>query len=124
MKRSRSVALTILASACLIAGCAEEQKTERDLYADKEKCEQDWGSAECEPARTGGGYYGPHYYYFGGRPWYFPFGRNEPVAARPDQAISRVQSGSRAPGAVASTSSSRTLRGGFGGLSSFHGGGS
>jgi len=44
---------------------------QRDVYARREECEQDWGAGDkCEPVRDGehaGRFYGPHYFpYLGG----------------------------------------------------------
>ncbi len=125
MKKSRKIALNLLASACIVAaGCSSQQETQRNLYASKDACANDWGSAECEPASTGTGYYGPHYYYYGGRPWYFPMGSNRPVEATPSQGSYNWRPGTRSSTAISSFSSSKTVRGGFGFSSLFHGGGS
>lgn len=123
MKKSRKIVLTLIASACIMASaCSSEQKTQRDVYSSKDACANDWGSSECEQDSTGRGYYGPHYYYYGGRPWYFPRGYETPVEARPTQGAYNMQPGMSSSHAVSSFSSSRTVRGGFGGSSLFHGG--
>ena len=125
MKKSRKIALTLIASVCIAASaCSSDQKTERNVYASKDACSNDWGSSECEPDQTGRGYYGPHYYYYGGRSWYFPRGYETPVETRPTQGAFNMKPGAVSPHAISSFSSSRTVRGGFGGSSSFHGGGS
>ncbi len=128
MKKSRKIALTLIASACIMAtGCSsdqKDQKTQRNAYASKDSCTKDWGSDECEPAATGTGYHGPHYYYSGGMPWYFPRGQDTPVATQPSQAVHTLGSGQQSPHAVSSFASSKTSRGGFGHSSSAHGGGS
>lgn len=125
MKKSRKIALTLIASACIMASaCSSEQKTQRDVYASRDACTNDWGSSECEPDQAGTGYHGPHYYYFGGRPWYYPRGYDTPVETRPGQGAYNLKPGLHSPNAVSSFSSARTVRGGFGGSSSFHGGGS
>jgi len=125
MKKSRKIALTLIASACIMAtSCSSEQKTQRNAYASKDSCTKDWGSDECEPAATGTGYLGPHYYYSGGMPWYYPRGQNTPIETRPSQGAYHVGPGMSSPHAVSSFASSKTSRGGFGHSSSAHGGGS
>ncbi|HTZ16985.1 MAG TPA: hypothetical protein VMB78_00965 [Dissulfurispiraceae bacterium] len=125
MKKSRKIALTLIASACIAASaCSSDQETRQDVYTSKDACANDWGSTECEPATTGHGYYGPHYYFYGGRPWYFPRGYETPVETRPSQGAYSMKPGLHAPGASSSITSTRTVRGGFGASSSTHGGGS
>jgi hypothetical protein len=125
MKKSRKIALALIASACIAASaCSSDQETKRDVYASKDACANDWGSGECEPNSTGSGYYGPHYYFYGGRPWYFPRGYDTPVETRPAQGAYNMNPGLHSPNASSSIASTRTVRGGFGGSSFFHGGGS
>jgi len=125
MKKTRKIMLTLLASACLAASsCNSEQKTQQDVYSSNDACANDWGSDQCEQDQTGTQTYGPHYYFYGGRPWYFPRGYNTPVSARPGQGAYNMSPGSHSMHAISSLSSSRTVRGGFGGSSFFHGGGS
>lgn len=127
MKKSRKIALTLIASACIMTtACSSDQKTQRNTYASKDDCTKDWGSDECEQSSTATGnrYHGPHYYYMGGMPWYYPRGQDTPVATTPSQAMHTVGSGQQSPHAVSSFASSKTTRGGFGHSSSSHGGGS
>jgi uncharacterized protein YgiB involved in biofilm formation len=126
MKKSRKITLTLIASACIAASaCSSDQKTQRDVYASKDACANDWGSNECEQDNRGTSYHGPHYYYYGGRPWYFPRGSETPVETRPLQGAYNMRPGGlHSPNAVSSVTSSRTVRGGFGASSFFHGGGS
>ncbi|HMK57047.1 MAG TPA: hypothetical protein VK448_10465 [Dissulfurispiraceae bacterium] len=125
MKKSRKIALTLIASACIAASaCSSEQKTQRDVYASRDACANDWGSDQCEQDQTGTRTYGPHYYFYGGRPWYFPRGYETPVETRPGQGAYNIKQGLHSPNAVSSFAASRTTRGGFGGSSFFHGGGS
>jgi len=125
MKKSRKIVLTLIASACIAASaCDSDQKTQRNVYASKEACANDWSSTDCEPDQAGKGYYGPHYYYYGGRPWYLPRGNETPVETKPSQGAYNMKPGASSPHAVSSFSSSRTVRGGFGGSSSMQGGGS
>jgi outer membrane biogenesis lipoprotein LolB len=43
MKRSRTITLTLLASATvLLTACGSDQATTRELYSSKEKCVEDW----------------------------------------------------------------------------------
>ena len=125
MKKSRKIALSLIASACLAASaCSSDQETQRSVYSSKDACAKDWGSDECEPASTGSHYYGPHYYFYGGRPWYFPRGYETPVETRPSQGAYSMNPGMHAPGSASSIASTRTVRGGFGASSALHGAGS
>lgn len=125
MKKSRKIALTLMASACIVASaCSTDQQTQRDVYASKDACANDWGSDQCEQDQTGTRTYGPHYYFYGGRPWYFPRGYETPMEARPGMGAYNMRPGASSSHAVSSITSSRTVRGGFGGSSFFHGGGS
>jgi hypothetical protein len=123
MKRSRKIALTLIASACLFAtGCGDdEKKTERQVYANKEACARDWDSGECEPDSSGRRYYGPHYYFMGSRVWYYPSGYSTPVETRPTMGASTLKPGSVSSGAVSHVTSTHTTRGGFGSSASAHG---
>jgi|WetSurMetagenome_2_1015567.scaffolds.fasta_scaffold00053_43 hypothetical protein len=129
MKKSRKIALTLIASACLMAsGCGDdEQKTEKQIYASKEACEKDWDSKDCAYQQDDRRYHGPHYYFIGGRPWYYPHGYNNPVETRPGQGAYNLKPGDTSAGAVSRISSSRSSsssRGGFGSSSHSHGVGS
>jgi hypothetical protein len=125
MKKSGKIALTLIASACIVASaCSSEEKTQRNIYATKDACASDWGSDQCEQDESRTRYYGPHYYYYGGRPWYFPRGYQTPVETRPSQGAYTMRAVTGSPHAMSSFSSSRTVRGGFGYSSFFHGGGS
>ena len=109
MKKSRKIVLTLIASACIAASaCDSDQKTQRNVYASKEACANDWSSTD----------------YYGGRPWYFQSGNETPVETKPSQGAYNMKPGASSPHAVSSFSSSRTVRGGFGGSSSMQGGGS
>jgi hypothetical protein len=119
MKRSKKIALVIIASVTLTSCGSNTQQTQRDVYSTKEQCADDWGDKDCEDAGTSGssgGHYfmGPHYYAYGGRSYYFPrgsSGSSEPVQAT---SLPRFKSGlSRASG-VSRTISSSVSRGGFG----------
>ena len=125
MKKTKRIALTLLASTCLVASaCSTDQKTQRDLYSSKNDCEKDWGGKDCEPDASGRGYSGPHYYHSGGRYWYYPRGQGAPVEANPTHGIYHTTPGMHSPQAISSMSTSHTVRGGFGRFASFHGGGS
>ncbi|MGO9379842.1 MAG: hypothetical protein ACLPN1_08835 [Dissulfurispiraceae bacterium] len=108
----------------MASACSSEEQTLRDVYASKDACANDWGSDECEQAQTGNNYYGPHYYYFGGRPWYYPRGYETPTETKPSQGAYNMKPGLHSPNAISSFASSRIIRGGFGLASFFHGGGS
>jgi len=129
MKKSRKIVLTLVASACIVAaGCgSDEKQTERQVYNSKEACASDWDSANCEYAANEKRYYGPHYYFVGGRPWFYPSGYHNPVETRPGQGANFLKPGATSPWAVSriSTSmSSSSSRGGFGSSSHSHGVGS
>lgn len=125
MKRSREVALTLMASAWLVAGgCSSEEATTREMYTSKAKCAEDWGEKECEENETRSGFYGPHYYTRSGTTYYIPRGTDDPVPVRQDQGFSRVPPGMRSSHSTASVSSTRTVRGGFGSSAHAHSGGS
>jgi hypothetical protein len=125
MKKSKSIALTIIASACIVAtGCSDdEKKTERQIYSSVDACEKDWGSGECEPDRDRDKrrYYGPNYYFIGSRVWYYPMGYGTPIETRPTQAASSLKPGAVSSGAVGHMSSSHSARGGFGSSAHAHG---
>jgi uncharacterized protein YgiB involved in biofilm formation len=126
MKRSKRIALTLLASASLAAcGCSSEQATQREIYASKEKCVEDWGGDDkCEEGSGGRHYVGPHYIFRGGYPYYFPRGGGDPVPLSRDARFSGVQPGMKSPHSAGTLSTTHVSRGGFGRSSSLHGGGS
>lgn len=117
-----------MASTCLLASsCNSEQETRRDIYASKEDCAKDWGNDDCETTQISSsahGFYGPHYYYSGGRPWYYPIGQDTPIETRPSQGAYRNSPESNSSHSLTTFHSSKPLRGGFGHFSSFHGGSS
>ena len=123
MKRSRAITLTLLASATvLLTSCSSEQTTKRELYQNKDGCVQDWGAEDkCEPT-TSGHFYGPHYYWHTGVPYYFPLQGGNPEPVRTGH-ISTLTHGASSPHSIGAISSSVT-RGGFGHSSSSHGSGS
>jgi uncharacterized protein YgiB involved in biofilm formation len=123
MKKSRRIVLTLIASACIAAaGCSDsEQKTERQVYDSAEACQKDWGAGECETVKDQKRYYGPHYYFIGGRPWYYPTGYSTPVETRPNMGASTLKPGALSSSAVSHVSASRVSRGGFGSSSHAHG---
>jgi uncharacterized protein YgiB involved in biofilm formation len=104
MKRrsSMQISLVLVGTLALATGCEKEQ---RNVYKSKEDCAQDWGREDaCEEVGTtnrhyGGGYY-PLGYFYG--PRYTPSSR--PQGIYPMRSVG-------------------VARGGFGGLSGFHGGG-
>jgi uncharacterized protein YgiB involved in biofilm formation len=126
MKRSKRIALTLLASASLAAcGCGSEQATQREIYASKEKCVEDWGGDDkCEEGSGGRHYVGPHYIFRGGYPYYFPRGGGDPVPLSRDARFSGVQPGMKSSHSAGTLSTTRVSRGGFGRSSSLHAGGS
>ncbi len=126
MKRSRKIALTLLASISLTAtGCSQQQPTQREIYLTRENCVQDWGSeANCEPSTTGTAYFGPQYYYRGGYPYYFPKDRDEPVPVDRNARFSQLAPGQKSQLSAGTMTATHISRGGFGRASAFHGGSS
>ena len=122
MKRSKEIALTLLASVSLVAGgCSQEQMTKREVYKTRQQCIDDWGSEEeCEQDRSGG-YFGPHYVYWGGHPYYYPRGSVDPVPVRGNAQFAGVREGMRSAYSAGTISDRHITRGGFGKSSSFHG---
>ena len=126
MKRSRTITLSLIATLSLgLQGCSSKQATSRELYETKQQCIEDWGSEqECEEDNNTRYYYGPHYYYRSGRPFYFPRGNDEPVPVADSARFSKVAEGGRSGRSISRVSSTHISRGGFGSLGSFHGSGS
>jgi uncharacterized protein YgiB involved in biofilm formation len=123
MKRSRVITLTLLASATvLLTACSSEQATRREMYQNKQKCVEDWGSDDKCEATSSGHYYGPHYYWSSGRPYYYPRNGSSPEIVRSGHMSSLTQGGHSA-NSISSISSS-VSRGGFGHSSSSHSSGS
>jgi uncharacterized protein YgiB involved in biofilm formation len=123
MKRSRTITLTLLASAAvMLTACSDSQETKRELYSSKERCVEDWGSEDkCEPAESGR-YHGPHYYWYSGRPYYFPRGSTDPQPVNTGR-FAGLREGGTSSHSIGSVKSS-VSRGGFGSSSSFHSSGS
>ncbi len=124
MKRSSRISLILIASASLVSCGPDYQDTKRELYASRDKCAEDWGDPEnCEEVSTptGRGYYGPHYYFFRGSPYYYPPGGRDPVPVRQDAAFARVPEGGRSSRSLGSISNLHVVRGGFGRSAGVHG---
>lgn len=120
MKRSRTITLTLLASATvLLTACGSDQATTRELYSSKEKCVEDWGSEDDCEVTANNRYHGPHYYWYGGRPYYFSRGGGDPKPVTTGR-MATLREGGRSSNSIGSISST-VSRGGFGGSSSFHG---
>lgn len=124
MKRSKEVALVLIATASLVACGPDTQSTRREYYASREKCQEDWGSDKCDEDPQRGIYTGPHYFYYGGHPYYFPRGSDTPVQAGSGMRISALSEGMRSANTLGTVSDSHIVRGGFGKSSFSHGGGS
>jgi len=124
MKRSKEVVLVLIASASLAACGPDTQETRREVYASRDNCAEDWGGDKCEEQAGGRGYWGPHYYYLGGRTYYFPRGSDNPVPAGQDVRFSSVPPGTRSARSLGTVTSSHIVRGGFGRTGSYHGSGS
>lgn len=131
MKRSHEVALWMLGAGLGVAMLSEDKAIEQlkqDRYASKADCVQDWGSEEnCREdsasashasGSSGGGYYGPRYYWdrSEGRPVIVTdSGKHQPMpSARPG--------GNALSHSVGSVNAGTVTRGGFGHFS-FHSGG-
>ena len=126
MKRSREIVLALIASVSLTACGPDTQTTQRDMYKNRDDCVKDWNENECEDSTDKSGarwYSGPHYYYMGSSPFYYPRSGADPVAAT---GTSRFSGASPlAPSSRASFASAQTIsRGGFGGTGSSFGSGS
>ncbi len=125
MKRSRHIALAIIASVSLTACGPDKQATQRDMYKNREDCVKDWNSDDCEETAASSGshgYIGPHYYSQGSRPYYYPRSGSAPLEATGTSRFAGVEGVSaspRASHAVASTIS----RGGFGHMGGIFGSG-
>lgn len=104
MKRRSSAKITLVIVGTLaLAACGEQEQ--RNLYRSKEDCVKDWGQEEgCEQVTSSNNYYGGRYYPMG----YFYGPRYREGASY---------------GSARSTHAISVARGGFGGLSGFHGGG-
>ena len=123
MKRSKTITLSLLATLSLtLGGCSSQQSTKREIYQTKQDCLEDWGTEEsCEEDKTNRVYHGPHYFYRGGYPYYFRSGMDDPMPVDRRARFSSVPEGGQSMKSAGSLSSARTIRGGFGRASSFHG---
>jgi hypothetical protein len=123
MKRSPAISLILIASASLVACGPDYQETKREIYATRDKCEEDWGdSKNCEEEATPAGrrYYGPRYFFSHGYPHYYPPGGRDPAPVTSEAGFSRVAEGAKSPRSISSLSS-RVVRGGFGKSAGVHG---
>lgn len=124
MKRSKKIALTLIASISIgVSSCSQEQSTKREYYASKQRCAEDWGSDDkCEEDKnTPGYYYGPHYIYYRGYPHFFRPGGSEPEPLSAGAKFAAVPEGGRSLNSVRSVSSVHISRGIFGRAAGFHG---
>lgn len=120
IKRSRFLSLLLISSLTLVS-CAEEQRqTSRALYNSREDCEREWGNNSDRCYSSGGYHYGPHFLFFGGRGYYYPYNNGVPsnnALAAPSSAQFTSGGTLQGRGLVGSTSVSRGgfgARGGFG----------
>ncbi len=120
MKRSKQIALALIASISITAGCSEKVPTSREVYKSRQACIEDWGTPEeCQEDNTQRGYYhGPHYIYMGGYPYYYRTGYDDPMPVSRSAKFASVAEGSSSS-LSAHRISSNISRGGFGGA--FHG---
>lgn len=124
MKRSKEISLILIASASFVSCGAPSSETHRELYANRQKCQEDWGSEDrCEEQREGR-YYGPRYIYSGGRPFYYPRNSEKPVPLGQQGQFSRLSPGMKSLNSSGTFTTSHISRGGFGRIGSFFSGGS
>jgi uncharacterized protein YgiB involved in biofilm formation len=124
MKRSKEITLVLIASASFVSCSSPPSDTHRELYANREKCVEDWGSEDRCEQQSGGRYWGPRYYYYGGRPFYFPRNTDNPVPLGGEGKFSHLSPGMKSLNSSATFSSPHISRGGFGRIGSFFHGGS
>jgi uncharacterized protein YgiB involved in biofilm formation len=118
MKRSKEITLILIASASLAACGPQSQDTRREIYASREKCQEDWGSGEnCE--QQGSYYQGPHYYYRGGNLYFFRRGFDQAQPDNPAAKFSHLPPGKPSLNSAGSFTTSHISRGGFGRIGSF-----
>ena len=123
MKRSREIILALIASASFTACGSSTQTTQRDMYKNRDDCVKDWNETECEESSDKQGsrwFAGPHYYFMGSLPYFFPRGGSDPVAATGTSRFAGTSSMASSSRASFAASSSIT-RGGFGGSGSSFG---
>lgn len=119
MKRSRRISLTLLASLTL-AACGSDQATQQAAYRSRQDCVTDWGSEEdCENDGRGG-WYGPHYFFMSGRPYFYSKRGASPIPVPDGAAFSKLSPTSISPRATR-TIATNVSRGGFGRSAFFHG---
>jgi hypothetical protein len=119
MKRSKKIALVIIASVTLTSCGSKTQQTQRDVYTTKEQCVDDWGEKDCEDTGTSGAsinhtYMGPHYFNYGGVPYFFPRGSSSTSEPVNGSSVPRFKSGITHSSGAFHTISSSVARGGFG----------
>lgn len=120
-RRSSSSITLVLISASALTACSQQstETMQRDMYASKTDCVQDWGSdpSKCEPVQQSGRTGPPYTHYYG--PMYNrgSYGSNvkspNSTAFKPG-AVSSPRPGSRATGTA------HVSRSGFGSSSSSH----
>lgn len=114
MKRSRSLSLLLISSLTLVSCAEQQQRTSRALYDNREDCEREWGTASDTCYNDNGYHYGPHFLYFGGRGFYYPYRNGVPgnnALAAPASAQFSGAGALQSRGIVRSTN---IARGGFG----------
>jgi hypothetical protein len=125
MKRSREIVLALVASVSLTACGPETQSTKRDMYTSRDDCVKDWDEKNCDDTTDRSGthwYAGPHYYYAGSRPYFFPRGATDPVDGAAKSRFAGLTG--NAPSARATYVAAGTItRGGFGRSGGFFGSG-
>ncbi len=112
-KRSQAISLALIASVSLISCSDEEYQTSRAMYSSRAECEQEWGVGDDRCYSSGGYHYGPHFIFFGGRGYYYPYRSGVP-SSTPTPAPSTANfssGGALSAGIIANTGISR---GGFG----------
>lgn len=108
-KRASAHLTLILIGSAALTGCSDPPD-QRDLYATRADCVQDWGDEnKCEPASQHGS--GSTRYYYG------PSHSSPRYAAQPGGSLSAARPGSHA------MATAHVSRGGFGSSGSHHSGG-
>ncbi len=119
IKRSRAISLVLISSALIVSCANDQQTTKRTLYNSKAQCEREWGPGEERCVNERGYYYGPHYLFFGGSGFFYPYRGGTP-ATNPISAPSTARFSSN--GALQTSGVSATTgisRGGFGNRSGY-----
>jgi hypothetical protein len=127
IKRSRAISLVLISSAMMVSCADRQEATKRTIYNSRAECEREWGPGDDKCINERGYFYGPHFLFFGGSGFYYPYRggtpTNNPVSA-PSTARFSSDGTFRTSGVSTTTGISRggfgsrggfSSRGGFGG---------